>query len=509
MAIQTLNTIKNWFKTGLKPTQTQFWDTWDSFRHQSEKVPVADVEGIDELLNSKTDESDFKTINGESILGSGDILIKTPVDATPSVKGVVQLTGDLGGTADNPTVPALAGKQETLISGTNLKTVNGVSLLGSGDVPFTAVSGIVSGIVNNTPLQELGGVDKTIRGVRIGKGNSSGIDNVVFGINSQNSATTAEGNHSFGFEALRDLTTGIYNNAFGWGALQKNTIGTYNNALGNNALGNNTSGSFNVAIGGSALRENTTASSNTAIGVSSLRNNTTGSFNTAIGSLTLTLNTGSNSTSIGSSALRSNTTGSYNTAMGIQSLYSNISGNYNTAIGANSLYFSTAEGNVALGNLAGSHITTGARNVVIASQTGITHGAGTLTTGSNNLVIAQNNGSDNGLTTGSGNTILGKTSGLSSSLSNTVILSDGIGTQRFVSNSNNLTTLPAQTTALITADGTGKSILTKEYLGTRIGTVAPSSATDTGVTGEIRVVSGYIYWCIATNTWIRAAGTTF
>ncbi|WP_269221994.1 hypothetical protein [Flavobacterium sp. IMCC34518] len=43
----------------------------------------------------------------------------------------------------------------------------------------------------------------------------------------------------------------------------------------------------------------------------------------------------------------------------------------------------------------------------------------------------------------------------------------------------------------------------------KIGTTAPASSTATGVTGEIRVVSGYIYWCIATNTWIRASGTTF
>jgi hypothetical protein len=56
MAIQTLNTIKNWFKTGLKPTQAQFWDTWDSFRHKSEKVPAADIEGMDALLLLKADK---------------------------------------------------------------------------------------------------------------------------------------------------------------------------------------------------------------------------------------------------------------------------------------------------------------------------------------------------------------------------------------------------------------------------------------------------------------------
>lgn len=50
MAIQTLVTIKNWFKTGLIPTQAQFWDTWDSFRHKLESIPVADINGLNELF---------------------------------------------------------------------------------------------------------------------------------------------------------------------------------------------------------------------------------------------------------------------------------------------------------------------------------------------------------------------------------------------------------------------------------------------------------------------------
>ena len=55
MAKVNLNTIKNWFKTGLKPTQAQFWDTWDSFRHKDDKVLVAELEGLDPLLQSKAD----------------------------------------------------------------------------------------------------------------------------------------------------------------------------------------------------------------------------------------------------------------------------------------------------------------------------------------------------------------------------------------------------------------------------------------------------------------------
>jgi hypothetical protein len=60
MAIQTLNTIKNWFKTNSKPTQSQFWDTWDSFRHKNEKVSVGDLDGIDELLQDKLEREVFE-----------------------------------------------------------------------------------------------------------------------------------------------------------------------------------------------------------------------------------------------------------------------------------------------------------------------------------------------------------------------------------------------------------------------------------------------------------------
>ena len=38
---------------------------------------------------------------------------------------------------------------------------------------------------------------------------------------------------------------------------------------------------------------------------------------------------------------------------------------------------------------------------------------------------------------------------------------------------------------------------------------APASAIDTGTLGEIRIVNGYIYVCVATNTWQRAAITTW
>ncbi|MGN7990581.1 hypothetical protein ACTJKC_24805 [Pedobacter sp. 22226] len=61
MAKQTLNTIKNWFKTGLKPTQQQFWDTWDSFWHKDQVIPASSIENLDVRFDEKADEEAFET----------------------------------------------------------------------------------------------------------------------------------------------------------------------------------------------------------------------------------------------------------------------------------------------------------------------------------------------------------------------------------------------------------------------------------------------------------------
>lgn len=59
MAKQAINTIKNWFTTGKFPTQQQFWDWLDSFRHKDDKVLAADVDGLQTLLDTKVDKKDI------------------------------------------------------------------------------------------------------------------------------------------------------------------------------------------------------------------------------------------------------------------------------------------------------------------------------------------------------------------------------------------------------------------------------------------------------------------
>ena len=60
------------------------------------------------------------------------------------------------------------------------------------------------------------------------------------------------------------------------------------------------------------------------------------------------------------------------------------------------------------------------------------------------------------------------------------------------------------------ADGTNPfiTLLDIQLLIPTIAT-APISATDSGTTGEIRITSTYVYYCIDTNVWVRSALTTW
>jgi hypothetical protein len=56
-----IDTVKEWFKTGLKPTQAQFWAKFAYLRWKDEKIPVEDIQEIEEILNAKADKEAFET----------------------------------------------------------------------------------------------------------------------------------------------------------------------------------------------------------------------------------------------------------------------------------------------------------------------------------------------------------------------------------------------------------------------------------------------------------------
>ncbi len=52
-----INTILSWFKTGLKPTQAQFWATWASFWHKDEQIPQNRILDLENTLKTKAEKA--------------------------------------------------------------------------------------------------------------------------------------------------------------------------------------------------------------------------------------------------------------------------------------------------------------------------------------------------------------------------------------------------------------------------------------------------------------------
>lgn len=120
------------------------------------------ISGKQDTLISGTN---IKTINNQSILGSGNITIEGGTGETytaganisiednvisvtgitvPDVSNFVT-SGDVQTQIDN----SISGKQDTLVSGTNIKTINNQNILGSGNIVITA----------ETPIQYTAGTN--------------------------------------------------------------------------------------------------------------------------------------------------------------------------------------------------------------------------------------------------------------------------------------------------------------------------------------------------------------
>lgn len=141
------------------------------------------------------------------------------------------------------------------------------SLVAKTITDLIPVSATVSGIINNTALQELGGVDKLINGLRIGKGTGTlNSANTAFGINVLGVNAAGDGNTGVGYEVLKFNTNGYENTAMGVSAMRNNTTGENNSAFGSNAMFTNTVGFANVAVGDEAFYANLSGGRNTVIG---------------------------------------------------------------------------------------------------------------------------------------------------------------------------------------------------------------------------------------------------
>lgn len=78
MAIRAITTLKNWFKTGCYPTEMQFGDLIDSFRHKSANIPAAEVDGLATQLNTMNGRIDTVTSNLATMQTTVENISTTP-----------------------------------------------------------------------------------------------------------------------------------------------------------------------------------------------------------------------------------------------------------------------------------------------------------------------------------------------------------------------------------------------------------------------------------------------
>jgi hypothetical protein len=351
-----------------------------------------------------------------------------------------------------PALTALATKQNTLVSGTNIKTLNSVSLLGAGDIVLAATPSGVSGAIqfsngsafasdaanffwddtNNrlgvgtnapTATTHIRGVGTSSATTSLLVQNSAGTTAFSIKDNGVTNASYIEGGvcwfdnlNSNGISKFRSsvsvgfgadptarlqiqgsgstsaTTSLLVQNSAGAASLQVTDDGSVYN-LGKNAIASNT------AFGRLALIANTTGSGNTAMGQSSLNANNTGVFNTAFGFSSMNSNqNGTSNVAVGYEAAFSNVFSSGITAIGYHALRQG-GGAKNTAIGHSSLFNNSGENNTAVG------YESARANSSSTGVTAIGYQSLLLSTGANNTALGFQAG-DN-ITTGVGNVCIG------------------------------------------------------------------------------------------------------
>ena len=307
-----------------------------------------------------------------------------------------------GGTINNATIGATTATTGKFTAVTN-------SALTSGRVTYAGTAGVLQDdadfTFNGTTVTMAN--DASISGLTVGRGLGSATSNTAVGLAALATNTSGIANSGFGVQALQLNTTGSGNAAFGGGdlvnynaTLKQNTTGSNNSAFGIGAMGSNTTGGNNTGLGFQALQANTTASNNTAVGYQAGYSNTTGAALTALGQ----------------AALYSNTTATNNIAIGREAGYSTTTGNANVFIGGGLVGVATPAGyanttgqrNTYVGALAGNSMSTGSFNTIIGSFNG-NQGSLDIRTASNYIVLSDGDGNPRIITENNGNTLIGTT----------------------------------------------------------------------------------------------------
>jgi hypothetical protein len=156
MATKNRGILKSYFETGKRPIQEEFENLIDSqLNIEEDKASEADAQNdqIDnKYLTPKTVKKSIETfapvknVNNITPDSNGNIVVTNVSGTASSITGTItknQVTG-----LEND----LNNKQDVLVSGTNVKTINGQSIVGSGDLSVSGPVKLIGVLSSNFTL---------------------------------------------------------------------------------------------------------------------------------------------------------------------------------------------------------------------------------------------------------------------------------------------------------------------------------------------------------------------
>ena len=239
--------------------------------------------------------TNIKTVNSTSLLGSGNIAVQATLVSGTNIKTINSTS--LLGSGD-------VSVQATLVSGTNIKTINGSSILGSGDLTVGGLTigttAITSGTVGRILYEGTG--NKLSESSELYFSPNDGTNPPILTVNSPTFGSKIAFNYGFLTAAGSKVSigsSGSQNVAFFTANFERMTIFSSN---GNVAIGYTTDSGYKLDVGGTTrINGNTTIGNATtgmilyATGGISLQRNGVNMSNGADADFTITPNANANS----------------------------------------------------------------------------------------------------------------------------------------------------------------------------------------------------------------------
>ncbi|MGM8362145.1 hypothetical protein ACSV4D_09545 [Flavobacterium sp. ARAG 55.4] len=147
------DTVKNWFKTDLKPTEAQFYQFFNWIWFKDEKIPITAIDQIESLLNSKaegavlTDHLTNPNAHEDLFSGKEDKANKGEVNGYVPLDALARIASQYLNIVDD----LLTGGSDALLSAEQGKVLKGQIdainlILNSDDINYDTVQEIVDAI---------------------------------------------------------------------------------------------------------------------------------------------------------------------------------------------------------------------------------------------------------------------------------------------------------------------------------------------------------------------------